>query len=136
MDILSGGDADTLAGDDGADVIAGNAGVDRLSGGEGADVFTFFFNGSLGRFDSGVSAAARDVVTDFGADDLIRLFDLTGATLDLIGHAAFSAANQVRWYSRDGSTIIQINVDAAPDAEMAITLQGFLHLGADDFYHV
>lgn len=63
---LSGGAGnDTLSGAGGNDTLAGGAGFDRLTGGANNDIF--FFNAPL-------SAANRDIVTDFNhLNDTVRL---------------------------------------------------------------
>jgi Ca2+-binding RTX toxin-like protein len=57
---------DTLSGGEGDDVLTGGAGADILIGGPGRDVFVYMNNQ-----DSTVSAF--DTITDFSADDLLRI---------------------------------------------------------------
>ena len=61
-DTLMGGQGnDVILGGDGADYLSGDLGDDVLTGGAGADVFNF------------AGGQGRDLVTDFGAGDHIRL---------------------------------------------------------------
>jgi Ca2+-binding RTX toxin-like protein len=62
-----GAGSDTLDGGLGADVLRGNAGSDTLTGGDGADLFLF---------DTALSGAGADLITDFAVGvDKIRLDD-------------------------------------------------------------
>ena len=64
-DFLAGfGGNDSLDGGDGNDVLVGGAGTDQLTGGPGADFFTY-----TALSDSGITAATRDVITDFSQSD-------------------------------------------------------------------
>lgn len=143
-DVLNGGGgADSLQGNAGRDTLWGEAGddvlfagqnADQMTGGQGVDLFIFTWGGVVSHFDSGVRAAARDVVTDFTrGEDLIRLIESSLDQITLIGRAAFTAENQARWVSKEGTTTIYINGDADLAADMAITLQGIGHLNAGDF---
>lgn len=125
---------DTLRGGSGDDSLFAGLHADELTGGDGADLFIFTWGGTVSHFDSGTQAAARDVITDFTrGDDLIRLIESSLDQITLIGQAAFTAENQVRWVSKDGSTTIFINGNADLAADMAITLQGISFLGVGDF---
>lgn len=74
-DILRGGTGnDRISGDAGRDTLYGDAGNDSLTGGSGADSFVFGFG------------AGDDVITDFTAEDSLRLND------GLWGGVASSAA--------------------------------------------
>jgi Ca2+-binding RTX toxin-like protein len=122
---------DTLNGGNGNDQIDGGAGTDLLAGGAGNDKFVFHAG------DSGVGAGNRDVISDFNAASATEVIDLSGlgSPLSFIGKAAFSAAGQVR-YVQDavGTTVVQVNLDAAPDtAELEIELTGVSSLGSGDF---
>ena len=147
--------SDTLFGGAGDDSINGTLGIDYLIGGSGVDhlwggldthegktggklvkdVFLF------GMGDSGVGAA-RDVIEDFGSDDLIdfvgvSVVGVTGLNRNLsFIDKPFSAINQVR-YDFDfatSTTIVKLNLDNDPKTtEMEIELTGLKFLTADDF---
>lgn len=117
---------DTLDGADGADRLTGGAGADVLTGGTDDDAFIF-----LRRSDSSASAATADTITDFtaGRDTLdLSAIDanVTNArpndAFTWIGTAAFTAAGQVRHVTAQGVTTVQLNLDAAPGADMIIRL--------------
>ncbi len=124
---------DTLTGGAGSDVIFGYTGADVLTGGSEADLFVFTWGGAVPHFDSTGGVKGRDVVTDFEAGDLIRLVESTLAEVTLIGAAAFTAINQVRWVSGVGGTTIYINGDADLAPELNIFLMGVAGLTVDDF---
>jgi len=69
--------ADTLIGGAGNDTITGGFGADNLSGGTGADTFVFYAGASRAP-----SATVFDVITDFGAGDVLDL-GATALTADL-----------------------------------------------------
>ena len=61
---------------------------------------------------------------------------ITGGAHDdftFVGNAAFTAAGQVRWEARGDNTVVQVNVDGSPGADMSILLQGVHSLTAGDF---
>ena len=84
--ILGGSGNDTLSGLDGDDYLAGNGGNDKLSGNKGNDTLwggigndtltggkgadTFIYN----------SGEGKDVIADFGDDDLLQITDTFSAT--------------------------------------------------------
>ena len=122
--------ADILLGGDGKDILGGDAGRDELTGGAGADFFLF---DQLG--DSGVTAATRDLITDFskGQGDRIALSGEEFGDFDFIGKAAFDAAGQIRFRQVDGDTQVEFNADADNAAEMQVVLTGQVDLTATDF---
>jgi Ca2+-binding RTX toxin-like protein len=69
--------AETLIGGAGNDTITGGFGPDNLSGGTGADTFVFYAGASRTP-----SATVFDVITDFGAGDVLDL-GATALTADL-----------------------------------------------------
>jgi len=76
IDFLFGyGGNDTLDGGAGADFLVGGAGKDILTGGAVADTFAF---ASVAH--SGVSKAARDIITDFEGSDSINLVPIDADT--------------------------------------------------------
>ena len=109
-------------------------GRDILTGGSGDDVFEY-----RSIDDSGTTAATRDTIADFSSGDLIDLSAIdaiTGGAHDdftFVGNAAFTAAGQVRWEARGDNTVVQVNVDGSPGADMSILLQGVHSLTAGDF---
>jgi len=136
-ELYGGVGADTVDGGVGNDVLYGGRGKDRLIGGEGDDMFVF-----TGISDTGVSAATRDVIADFGAGDTI---DLTGidaftgsggalgdqAFLTLLGPdangspVAFSGPQQLRYYF--------VGLDTATTADDITVIEGKTSPGGQTF---
>ncbi|MDB5505521.1 MAG: hypothetical protein JWR75_159, partial [Devosia sp.] len=111
--------ANTLTGNTGNNTLNGGLGVDSLLGGAGNDTFVF-----RAREDSGIGAA-RDVINDFedfSGDDTIDLSGFVG-TLNYIGQAGFSAANQVRAIQSGADVLIEINTVGTSGAESEILLK-------------
>ncbi|WP_397409912.1 peroxidase family protein [Polaromonas sp.] len=143
-DTLSGlAGLDTLNGGDGDDTLAGGTGADTLTGELGADVFDYNATN-----ESGVGAAARDVVTDFlsGTDKLdFSTIDANTALL-AFGNQAFSfnatagavftgAAQLVYHYEVIGGqeyTVIEGNVNANLGTDFQVALIGHQTLAATD----
>ena len=106
---------DLLEGDAGNDILIGGAGADTLTGGGGADRFVFD------------TLELSDLITDFGATDIIDLSAL-GDNLSYIGNSAFSgAAGEVRY---DGG-VLQANTDGGAGYDFAVTLGGAPALHVD-----
>ncbi|WP_439596284.1 right-handed parallel beta-helix repeat-containing protein [Falsiroseomonas sp.] len=140
-DVLTGGSMnDTLSGAGGDDVLTGGAGKDMLTGGAGNDRFVWSCEA-----DCGAVTSSRDVVTDFGAGDLIDLSGLD-ANLDLeglqdfvfLGQVSSSAgaamgAGQVSYHQYNGNTFINIGLDGDNVRDMTIELTGLKTLSASDF---
>ena len=107
-----------------------------MTGGGGNDVF--YFNNV---FESGTSAGARDIITDFdpNAADRIDLstFDaIPGGAHDpltFIGAAGFTGIGQVRSVIFGATTQIQINASGTTAPDMIIQLTGALVLDVTDF---
>ena len=137
-DLLSGTEVgNILDGGDGFDSLQGGLGADSLTGGADADLFVFAYVEATGFYQSGIRIADRDRATDFvaGVDHLRIVNAVIGSPApQLIGSAAFSAPDQVRWVSRGGDTMVFVNTDADPKAEMAIALLGVTNLQATDFF--
>ncbi|WP_439114161.1 peroxidase family protein [Hydrogenophaga sp.] len=127
-DTLDGGAGnDTLVGGVGNDRMIGGLGADSLSGGAGIDVFVY---SNVNQ--SGTTNGTRDVITDFtrGQD----LIDLSGiGTFTFIGTNNFTAANQLRYETTGGQTLIQGNTVGNGGAEFSIALTGATALSAADF---
>ena len=122
--LLGGSGNDTLLGEFGIDSIVGGLGRDILIGGVGADLFVF-----VAVTDS--EGANRDLIKGFedGLDRIdLRQIDANALPGDqaftLIGNAVFSAAGQVRVTTTALATRIEVSIDADPDAEMLILLNG------------
>ena len=150
-DVVKGGDGDdSLLGRSGADVLVGgngndtlnggfnlgvNSGQDVMTGGAGADVF--YFNNI---FESGTSAGARDIITDFNANamdriDLSTIDAIPGGAhdpLSFIKSAAFTTTGQVRTFIQGGTTFVEVNTSGDLAAEMVIELTGSVHIRIDD----
>jgi Ca2+-binding RTX toxin-like protein len=124
---------DTLSGGGGNDTLRGGLGRDSLVGGSGSDRFDWD-----SAAETGLDAAARDIVADFvaGQDRL----DLSGidANAALAGDqafgaliasaASFTAAGQLRLVAG----VLWGNTDADPAAEFALTLAGVATLALGD----
>lgn len=129
---------DVLVGEAGNDILNGGGGRDFLSGGAGADRFVFALP-----TDTGLGAAARDVIRDFELNTAGELIDVSG--IDAIagglvnnvftfrGALAFNGAGQLRYAQQGPNTIIQGNTDNDGDAEFEIELTGLYTLTAGDF---
>jgi RTX calcium-binding nonapeptide repeat (4 copies) len=128
--IVQGGSlVDTIIGGTGIDKIAGNGGADILTGGAGADVFKF-----RNVTDSGVGAAARDIITDFvsGADRLnISRIDTNPAlagdqAFTFIGTSLYSANGtaQIRYIDLGADLLVECDVDGNGVSDMQVFLQG------------
>ena len=134
----------TITGNTAANTLSGGTGIDTLIGGAGKDSFVF-----TTMSDSGTTANASDVITDFVRDqDKINLnaIDAFGASLSndtfiWRGTAAFNSATQgeVRFQKFDVSgtsndyTMVWIDNDNDTGIEMAIRLNGLYDLTASDF---
>jgi Ca2+-binding RTX toxin-like protein len=145
-DTLDGGAGnDVLVGGIGADTLIGGLGRDTLTGGVGADIFKFSLVG-----DSGTTATASDVITDFvRGEDRIDLSAIdaflasknVNDTFIWQGTAAFSNTTQgeVRYQKFDVAgtandhTMVWIDNDADTVVEIAIRLTGLHDLAATDF---
>ena len=113
-DYLDGGSGnDSLRGGSDNDTLIGGAGRDTLSGGNGADVFVF---SSVGESPHG---ATRDVITDFGAGDMIDLSGFAG-TLSFVASYT-GAGNEVRYNATIGRLYIDIDGDGASDFSVDLT---------------
>ncbi|MDO5371600.1 MAG: hypothetical protein Q4F04_14865, partial [Paracoccus sp. (in: a-proteobacteria)] len=134
---------DMLLGDVGNDVLNGGGGRDVLAGGAGADRFVF-----ISAADSGLGAAARDVIRDFELNVAGEVIDLsaidarTGGgnngdqAFTFIGGGNFTGGNAnggLRFFQQNGNTIIQGSTDNDTQAEFEIELTGIRALTAGDF---
>ena len=136
---LNGGSGnDTLSGGDGNDTLTGASGQDSLDGGVGNDRLDF--NATS---ESGVGAAARDIVVGFtqGADriDLLTIDANTLAAGDqafaFIGASAFGGvAGQLRAAASGGITLVEGDINGNGVADFQIELTGMFALAAADFF--
>jgi len=143
IDNLTGSNyADTLTGTTGANTIIGLGGKDVMKGNGGADVFKF--NAVT---DSAIDAN-RDVILDFGADDVINLASIdanTGLANDQAFTAiktgifsattSFTSADVGKLFFDTNSKILYGNTDTDAAAEFSIqlTLTGITSVTTADF---
>ncbi len=124
--------ADTIVGNSENNTLYGRHGADKLTGGAGEDVFKYSGPTSTG-WDSGITAATRDLITDFvNGTDKIDLADFAG-TFTFIGKSAFTAANQVNYAQVAGNTIIGLDTDGNGVPNIQIELVGLHTMTASDF---
>ncbi|NKC31013.1 Ig-like domain-containing protein [Falsiroseomonas selenitidurans] len=123
---------DSLTGGDGADRLTGGAGRDTLAGGEDGDSFVY-----TAASDS--TTTLRDVIADFASGDridlsgLAPLADFTFLGLVTGGQGSTVGAGQVSYHQYQGSTYINIGLDADNVRDMSIELTGLKTLQASDF---
>jgi Ca2+-binding RTX toxin-like protein len=129
-DVLSGAAGnDSLIGGAGNDTLIGGAGADRLSGGVGADVFRL-----SATTESGLTAALRDVITDFqkGADRIdLSIIDasMTAAgnnAFTFVGRTGITAVGQLNmaFDAASNTTVISGNVSGTTAPEFTLALLG------------
>ena len=128
---------DTVSGGSGHDVVDGGSGTDRLAGQGGADQFDFDLQDDS-------KPEALDRILDFNQaqGDKIDLFDLDANeqeagndAFQFIGQAQFTGVGQLRFFHRNGDTVVQAdtsNVTAGP--EFGIVLEGLITLQGGDFF--
>jgi Ca2+-binding RTX toxin-like protein len=136
--ITGGAGSDRLLGGGGNDVLCGGRGRDILTGGTGTDVFDF---NSIK--DSGITFAARDVISDFaqGADHIdLRTID---ATAKRSGNQAFSFIGQQPLHGKAGelhykysgaNTLVEADTSGDGKADFQIMIAGHHALTKGDFY--
>ncbi|MER2509343.1 MAG: nitronate monooxygenase, partial [Amaricoccus sp.] len=135
-----GGD-DTLSGGASFDNLVGGAGRDVLTGGSEADSFDF-----AARTDSGVTAATRDVITDF--EDFVDVINLAPMDADstragndafrFIGmHTAFTGhAGELRAVFSGAGEVVEADTNGDGIADFSVALRDSAHsivLSAADF---
>ena len=146
---------DTISGAAGADILNGGAGNDLIVGGTGADNLTGGANADTFDYnainESGIGAAARDVITDFvsGTDriDLSTIDASVGGFINL-GNQAFTfnalagasitgIGQLVYHYENIGAaneiTVIEGNINNDLGVDFQIALLGHVNLLAGDF---
>lgn len=121
-DVLTGGQqADEIWGGAGNDQIEGHAGADVLRGGAGND--RFVYNAA-----SASTAAARDLIADFDAGDMIELGGLAlntggaGSSFAFIGGGAQTGARQVQVIQTGSTATVNVFIDADSTADLVINL--------------
>ena len=143
-DRLDGGTGDDLLdGGAGRNVLAGGAGRDFLTGGAGHDVFDF---NSV--WETGKTAAARDVITDFShGQDTIDLGGINANShrrgnqdFHFVGEAAFSGRSGQLHFTMieeagtaDDRTIIEGDVNGDRIADFQIEVSGIHQFACGDF---
>jgi serralysin len=140
--VLDGGNsADILFGLGGDDTLIGGAGTDRLVGGAGKDILTGGAEADTFDFtslkDSGITAATRDVITDFqDGIDRINLSPIDANVLaagdqafNFIGmNAKFTGtAGQLRSYETDRGHVVEGDVNGDGRADFSIDLFDPMH---------
>ena len=130
--------ANIIIGNESANRLTGNGGADRLTGNGGADIF------ELAEGDTGLSLAARDVITDFTiGQDLLSLIGIdadAGTAVDdlffFLGASAFSgAAGQLHYRYDAGRSATVLEGDTNGDllADFALDLTGNFALTKANF---
>ena len=127
---------DALFGGDGDDSLDGGRGADTMRGNTGADVFVY-----KNMRDSGVGAAARDLIIDFETKtDRIDVHQIDADHLHagrqaftFIGAAPFTGVGQIRFEQQDGVTLVEADLDGDRQADMTIALQGTIALKVANF---
>jgi Ca2+-binding RTX toxin-like protein len=130
--------SNSIVGNAGSNIITGGLGLDTLTGNAGSDRFIF-----QGLEDSGKSMNSSDVITDFKSaqGDRIDLSAIDAISSSLandafvfVGVSAFSAAGQVRSFTWNALTYLELNTDSnLSTIEMMISLSGTLALAQPDF---
>ena len=120
--------ANVISGGLGDDTLYGAAGADELYGGAGSDIFKYTSSS-----DTGVGAGNRDKIHDFDAGtstssvDQIDLTAFINSDFAFIGTGDFAAGGtvaQVRVAPNQGSSLIQIDIDADTVVDNEIELAG------------
>jgi Ca2+-binding RTX toxin-like protein len=136
--------ANTLTGGVGTDTLNGLAGNDVLIGGVGIDTLTGGANNDFFVFNAPLSAANRDIVTDFFApQDTFRLENAVmpglgaagalNANLFFAGAAAHDANDRIVYNKTTGALFYDANGNAAAGVTLLATLTTKPTLTAADF---
>ncbi|UVC10324.1 calcium-binding protein [Rhizobium sp. TH2] len=128
--LVAGAGDDTVKGGTSDESFQGGAGRDLLSGGGGADQFIYVNAG-----DSTLEVSGRDLISDFShkGRDIIDFSTLIPGELDFVGKSHFSGADEIRYQISGKSTFVYLNLDADPEAEMAIQFAGKIKFVESDF---
>ena len=113
--LLGQGGNDMIVGGAGKDRLVGGMGGDTLTGGDGADRFIYSKRGE--------SAAAPDIITDFGnGADRIDLSDLSAGKLKYRGEGPFAGGHEVSVSAYGAHVLVHVNLDRDLADEMVIVL--------------
>lgn len=136
--LLGGTGNDALYGGDGDDSLIGGVGLDLMAGGAGSDSFSFF-----AAFNTGITAATADVISDFAqGDDVIDLGRIdanrnnngSNDTFAFIGTGVFThVAGQLHVVVSGTNTLVEFDQDGDAIADGVISLTGIFALNASDF---
>ncbi|KPF67295.1 hypothetical protein IP88_12340 [alpha proteobacterium AAP81b] len=117
--LFGGAGDDNLNGGGNDDYLNGGTGTNTLTGGTGLDIFDFD------------TASFTDTITDFRTGlDKIDVSDIAGFTF--IGGAAFSGANQLRFYTDGANRALAGDIDGDGVADLVIHLTGAVSVVAGD----
>lgn len=123
---------DTIDGGAGNDIVEGGAGWDTMTGGLGADTFVF----NLDIAEIGNDPLSSDVITDFGAGDILNFIAVDANTIlvgdqdfTYINGGAFTGAGQLRLENG----VLYGNVDGDTVADFQVALPGVAALSAVNF---
>jgi Ca2+-binding RTX toxin-like protein len=150
-DVLNGGHGDTdhLYGGSGRDIMTGENAISGSGGESGVYATNIFHFQSLS--DSGVSAATRDVITDFlsshaagvfsGGDFMdLSAIDAIPSTKGVDDDFSFIGANpwghhagELRYVFTADQTIVEADVNGDAKVDFSIALDGHHTLSATDF---
>lgn len=134
-DLVHGGDGnDTLNGDAGNDTLTGGFGRDTLTAGAGLDRFLYQTLPIKNGLESGLTAATRDVITDFkhGQDKIDPSFILV-PKFKFMGTAPLTGLGQIHYKYVGKDTLVEISTDSDKAAELSILLKGHITLSVGDF---
>jgi serralysin len=159
--LVAGGQGSQLHGGDGNDTLNGGTGDNDFYGGAGRDILTAGnFSGQIpvekifhfeSVTDSGVTAATRDVITDFSSGsgpgtsgcfiDLSAIDAIKGTPANddftFIGESKWHhVAGELRYVSTQTQTFVEADVNGDAKADFSIALNGHHALTADDFIGV
>ncbi|MEM9010219.1 MAG: M10 family metallopeptidase [Pseudomonadota bacterium] len=132
--ILGGQGNDSLFGGEERDTLSGGYGADVMTGGVGFDTFLFENAGET------MFRGEADIIRDFGAgSDVINLLAIDAhegvagnQPFFFMGSADFTGAGQLRFVRNGGDGVLVGTVDADPDIELRIELEGVQSLAASD----
>jgi len=145
IDATGNGLDNILIGNDGNNAISGRAGDDLIIGGEGQDTLTGGSGSDTFQFADldfgGNTVLTADVITDFGAGDVIdlRFVDAIPGTLAndrfaFIGSGAFNGVRgELRFEQFGGDTYVQGDTNGDRYSDFVIRLSGAHTLVAADF---
>ncbi|WP_426124214.1 family 16 glycosylhydrolase [Pararhizobium sp. PWRC1-1] len=114
-----------IRGASGQQTLDGGAGNDVLTGGVGADTFIF------------AKGNGSDLVTDFGADDTVRLNGYALTSFDQLLDVATQEGANLRFNFADGESLVFADTDiadlSASQFELSLDRSGLIQTFGDDF---